>query len=337
MKKHVRSNSRSKLLPQRRHLLLLLVLVLAIYIVLPQFGSFRASWHLLRHPRPSFTATAVGFTTLTYLASTTTYCLLAFRPLRFARTLLVQLAAMFINRLLPAGVGALGVNYIYLKRERHSSAQATSLVAVNNLLGFVGHGLLLLGTVLFFSDHAKLSITKPSYIVGLVVAMLAVAILVLVLLSWLVSRQRRSSTNSLFSRLSHSLQRTIQTTKQQLLAYRRRLNRVAAALLSSMTLTVCNTLCLLCCAEAFAIHLPFAALLLILSFGVGAGLATPTPGGLGGFEAGLTAGLVAYHVPASTALAAALLYRLLSYWLPLVFGALAFAFCQRRGLLTFKD
>jgi uncharacterized protein (TIRG00374 family) len=100
-----------------------------------------------------------------------------------------------------------------------------------------------------------------------------------------------------------------------------------------MTLTLFNVLCLLCCLSALGIHLPFVIVLLVFSFGVGAGAATPTPGGLGGFEAGLTAGFVAYHVGSSSALAAALLYRLISYWLPLIFGAVAFTICQKQKLL----
>jgi uncharacterized protein (TIRG00374 family) len=86
---------------------------------------------------------------------------------------------------------------------------------------------------------------------------------------------------------------------------------------------------------ALGIHLSFVPTLLILTFGVGAGAATPTPGGLGGFEAGLVGGFVAYDVNASAALAIALLYRLISYWLTLLIGAGAFIFCQRQKWLNF--
>ena len=99
-----------------------------------------------------------------------------------------------------------------------------------------------------------------------------------------------------------------------------------------MSLTACNVLCLWASAAAAGIHLPLAALFIIFTFGISLGTATPTPGGLGGFEAGLFAGLVAYHVPSGPALAIALLYRLISYWLVLVIGAIAFTVGQRQGL-----
>jgi uncharacterized protein (TIRG00374 family) len=101
-----------------------------------------------------------------------------------------------------------------------------------------------------------------------------------------------------------------------------------------MSLTVCNVLCLWAAGLAAGVHLPLAVLFIIFTFGIGLGSATPTPGGLGGFEAGLFAGLAAYHVPAGPALAVALLYRLLSYWLALIVGGVAFAASQRRHLFS---
>jgi uncharacterized protein (TIRG00374 family) len=50
---------------------------------------------------------------------------------------------------------------------------------------------------------------------------------------------------------------------------------------------------------------------------------SPTPGGLGAVEAALTASLISMDVPAPHALSAILLYRFISYWLPIVPGALA--------------
>ncbi len=48
-----------------------------------------------------------------------------------------------------------------------------------------------------------------------------------------------------------------------------------------------------------------------------------TPGGLGFVEAGLTAVLVLAGVPAAVAISATLLYRLVSFWLPIPIGLVA--------------
>jgi uncharacterized membrane protein YbhN (UPF0104 family) len=60
------------------------------------------------------------------------------------------------------------------------------------------------------------------------------------------------------------------------------------------------------------------------------GMIPLTPGGLGFVEAGLTATLVAAGIPAGKAVLATLAYRLVSYWLPLLAGPVAWTLYRRR-------
>jgi hypothetical protein len=57
----------------------------------------------------------------------------------------------------------------------------------------------------------------------------------------------------------------------------------------------------------------------------------PVPGGIGGVELGLVGALVLYGLPALTATAAVLLYRVIELWIPAVLGIPAFV--QLRPLL----
>jgi uncharacterized protein (TIRG00374 family) len=57
----------------------------------------------------------------------------------------------------------------------------------------------------------------------------------------------------------------------------------------------------------------------------------PVPGGIGGTELGLVGALLLYGLPALTATAAVLLYRVIELWIPAVLGIAAFA--QLRLLL----
>jgi uncharacterized protein (TIRG00374 family) len=57
----------------------------------------------------------------------------------------------------------------------------------------------------------------------------------------------------------------------------------------------------------------------------------PIPGGIGGVELGLIGILVLYGLPAVTATAAVLLYRVIELWIPAILGILAFI--QLRKLL----
>ena len=61
--------------------------------------------------------------------------------------------------------------------------------------------------------------------------------------------------------------------------------------------------------------------------------AAPTPGGLGAIESALIAGLTGVGMQAGPAVSAVLLYRLTTYWLPILPGWLSWRFLQRREYL----
>ncbi len=306
--------------PGRRHILLLAALVVAIYVLLPQLGDFRSSWQLIRGARAAPAAAAAALTFATFAAAAGTYVFLAFRPLSYGRTLVIQLAATFVNRLLPAGLGALGANYLYLRHERYSAAQAGSMVGINNLLGLLGHSLLL-AAVLIVSSEKALAPAGHHAADAILIVKAGLAILAVAALAGLFFGRRR-------------VQKALVGVRKQLLSYRRRPASLVAALSTSLALTACNVSALYFCAHSLNVHLPFAVVMLVFTFGLSAGSAVPTPGGLGGFEAGLAAGFVAYGISPAPALAIALLYRLISYWLPLLVGAAAFAFCESRSYFS---
>jgi len=61
--------------------------------------------------------------------------------------------------------------------------------------------------------------------------------------------------------------------------------------------------------------------------------AAPTPGGLGALEAALVAGLTGMGMEPGAAVAAVLAYRLVTYWLPILPGWIAFHLLERRDLI----
>lgn len=75
------------------------------------------------------------------------------------------------------------------------------------------------------------------------------------------------------------------------------------------------------CIRSFGLHLSYPVTFIIYAAGIVVGAITPTPGGLGGIEASLTAGLVAVHAAsAAVALSVVLTYRVISYWIPILLG-----------------
>jgi glycosyltransferase 2 family protein len=301
-----------------KQLLLVLALVLVLYVIVPQLGSFSRSFDLIQHAQLRWVVFGAVCYLGTSIMSAGIYLVLAPRKLPPLRTVVVQYGSSFANRLLPAGIGALGVGYFYLRKQRCTPSASLALVTLNNMLGTVGHMLLLVLIAVFLPStfrniHLGVRLDGQAGLLLLGAAIVVTAAVIL------------------FMKFGSRLRSTISSTLVQLVAYRHKKVRLAAALACSLSLTLLHATCLW--ASATALHSPIsiAAAVVILGIGVSVGAAIPSPGGLGGAEAGLVAGLVAFNVAAPTAIAVAILYRLATYWLGFVVGAFAFAWSTRRS------
>jgi uncharacterized membrane protein YbhN (UPF0104 family) len=87
------------------------------------------------------------------------------------------------------------------------------------------------------------------------------------------------------------------------------------------------------CLRAVGGDANIAALAVVQMVGNTLGMAVPTPGGLGAVEAALSAGLTTIGVAGTIAVPAVLLFRIVSFWLPIVPGWILWTQMQRRNLL----
>ena len=293
-------------LKKPRNFIMLAIFAVGFLVIIPQLDSFKNALSSLNRGSLNFIIISIVFTFATYFFAALIYQSLSFKKLRYFRTVIVQTAAMFINRLLPAGIGAMGVNYLYLRKNKNTKIQAASVVAINNLLGGIGHNILF-WVVVLWGGYSAVSAKKFTNPIGFLFFTALLSILVYFLYKF-----------------STKFKKLFRDVIRQLRSYKKNPTKILKALLFSMCLTLCNVLALYFAAKAFNIDLSFAKTFIIFTIGVSGGAITPTPGGLGGFEAGLTAGYIAFGIDKEAALAAAILYRLISYWLTLIAGSIAF-------------
>jgi uncharacterized protein (TIRG00374 family) len=109
--------------------------------------------------------------------------------------------------------------------------------------------------------------------------------------------------------------------------------KLAEGIGGALMLTICYILCLDVCVRAFGGSISLTSVAVVYLTGSALGSVVPTPGGLGAVEAALSAGLTATGLPAATAVSAVLLFRLLTFWLPVPAGWLAFSYLRRRQAL----
>jgi undecaprenyl-diphosphatase len=92
-------------------------------------------------------------------------------------------------------------------------------------------------------------------------------------------------------------------------------------------------LALVAAVEAFGGGLPATKIVAVYLGGSALAAVSPTPGGLGALEAALVAGLTGVGAAAGPSVAAVLVYRLVTYWAPVLPGLVLFRRLRARGAL----
>lgn len=301
---------------QRLYIFIFLVMAVGVYVILPQFGSFKGSLRYIFDAQLPTVLLGLAASLFTYIAAAGIYYQLAIKPIGYFKTFIVQLGAMFINRILPAGIGAIGVSTAYLHRNKHTLTQSAAIVSLNNLIGMLGHGLLLLLAYVLWSDSISDNALAGSrtWVVAAVIVILVTSMLAVIF------------TN----KTNHKVVNIRKQLAGMLSYYSGKPSKLVLALVFSMLLTLGNVACLWFSAYSIGADISFPAALIILTLGVSAATAIPTPGGLGTFEAAIYGGLVAFDVPQTQALAGAIMFRLLNYWIPLLIGLTALLYSQKR-------
>jgi uncharacterized membrane protein YbhN (UPF0104 family) len=115
----------------------------------------------------------------------------------------------------------------------------------------------------------------------------------------------------------------------RLLEVAQRPRKLAGGFGGAILLSLAYILCLAACVAAFGGSISIAKIGVVYLTGATLGSIIPTPGGLGTVEAALTAGLTAAGVPGAVAISAVLLFRLLTFWLPVPIGWAALNFLER--------
>jgi undecaprenyl-diphosphatase len=85
--------------------------------------------------------------------------------------------------------------------------------------------------------------------------------------------------------------------------------------------------------QAFGGGVPATKVLAVYLGGSALAAVSPTPGGLGALEAALVAGLTGVGASAAPSVAAVLVYRFVTYWVPVLPGLVLFRRLRARGLL----
>ncbi|MGW0073576.1 lysylphosphatidylglycerol synthase transmembrane domain-containing protein, partial [Streptosporangium sandarakinum] len=301
-----------------RTLVTIIASTVAAYFLVGSLSQINLN--VLSSAKWGWTVVALAAAMLSYVAAA--LMLKGFVPekLPLGRTVLVQFAGSFVKLVAPAAVSGVAINTRYLQKRGIPPGQAVASVGASQVIGLAFHiGLLLLFAYVTGSRTAQ-SFT-PSR--TLVFALLAVALVTLGVLG--VPRLRRMVTSrvrSLFSGVVPRLLDVLQTP-----------SKLFEGFAGTLMLTIFFVTCLDASIRAFGGSLDFTAVAIVFLAGNAIGSAAPTPGGLGAVEVSLAAGLTLAGLPKEIATSAVLLFRLFTFWLPVLPGWASFAYLQRHEAL----
>lgn len=307
----------------KSHIFIGLIVLLALRVFVPQLDQLQDSITALKEANLAWMMAGlivffIGIPVLSWQ-----FMVLALQPLRFPLTLRVETAGLFVSKLLPSSLGTISLNYYYFIKSKHSGVQAGTVLAMNGITSGTAYAILILIALLLNDFNTNNVINEVSVPIGLITACV-VGLIIIGVVVYNIPRFR------------HKISTTLRSVSHNIKAYKTRPWSIFLAVLYNGIGTCTSLFALYASAHAIGVDINFAQTMLAYTLGnIAAGL-VPTPGGLGAAEAGIYAGLSMVGVESTSALTTTLLYRLITYWLPIIPGYLSFTSLRRDLLAGFK-
>jgi glycosyltransferase 2 family protein len=241
--------------------------------------------------------------------------------LKLFNTILAHLAGAGPGRIIPGGIGNLSISALHLKKSGLTIEQSIGVVITNNILGLFSNLFLLISVLLIRPETASALVDNISS-QQLLIA-LAIFTTIVVLIQWLMhARSTKKEIN-----------KAARQWKIVFLNFMSHPSRVVSVFLIGITIALIHTFMLDLSGFALGVNVGIMDALIALSFGVIVGSIFPTPGGIGGVEAGITAALIVLGYDAALAASVAVLFRAATYWQPLIPGTLAYLYLREKQLI----
>jgi glycosyltransferase 2 family protein len=244
--------------------------------------------------------------------------------LPFGPVYAMQLATGYMNVALPSNLARMAVNIRFFQRQGLTAPTAVAAGTIDSFASTVIQGVLLVILLIFSESSLAFDLPFPSggarTLLWIVLGLVLVSMIVVVA----VRRVRRA--------ISDNVTRWWPDVRSAL-ANLRSPNKLALVLLGSLATELLFAIALGLFARSFGYEISIAELL-VINIGVSLlGSLVPIPGNIGVAEFGLSIGLVSAGMTDEAALAAVLVYRISTFYLPPVWGFFALLWLQRNRYL----
>lgn len=302
-----------------RTIVTVLALSLAFYLVLPQLADLGSTVDAFASADWAWAPWVILGSVASYVFAAISFVGAVPDTVPFVPALRALVAAGFVSLITPANSGTIALGIRFLQRSGVEPAAAGASMALDALAGLVGHLAILLVVVAWGGTQGvgDFSLPDASWLLG------AAAILMAAVGATLTHRGLRT-------RLLGPLREAVSTAAGSIAAVLTNPVRVAQLLGGSIGITASYLVAMVAAVEAFGGGPSINQV--AVGYLVAGALASisPTPGGLGAFEAAMITALTGFGMSSGAAVSATLSFRLATYWLPILPGWVAFTWMQRQ-------
>lgn len=302
-----------------RQLLLVVMVFGVLWFLIPQLAELPRLVTQLRDANWALAGAAVVFSLLTYIGSALSISSSVSIRIPVLRTTALALAGSFVNRVSPAKVGGMALILRFLQKSGVPTAVASTSIGLYSMVGALTHITLLV----MFSIWAGRTVDLTEFLpgrtflwitLGIVLGLIGVVLLVPKLRAFIREKIVPEAVKvraNLRSLLEHPM-------------------RLVLIVLGSTLLNLSYIGALDASLRAFGADIPIPVVAVVYLAGASIASAAPTPGGVGAVEAALIGGLTAAGLPSEIAVPGVFLYRLATFWIPVLPGWGSFNWLQRK-------
>lgn len=243
--------------------------------------------------------------------------------LPYMRTSQVMFAQGFLNRFTPANAGGMALRARYLQREGVDLTVGAAAVGLTSAVSALVQAVLIVMFLVWggASDQfSRFELPSTTKVLGIIIVIGAVVGAV-VLSAW----GRRVVVPWVKRTVGPAIESFVELARQP----KKLAQLIGGTALSKMATIVAFAVCM----SAMGVDMDFAQVGALYMVANTVGAAVPTPGGVGGVEAALTAALISAGVDPPTAGAIVLIFRLFTFWFPTVPGWACLQRAQRTGVV----
>ena len=301
-------------------LLMVAVLVLAAYFVISAVAGVGLQNLIdqMKEASPGWLIAALLLEPTTQVAQAFSTMGASERPVKLGPVILLQSAIQFLALAVPSSAARIALNIRFFQRVGATTTGAVAIGLIDSVSGFIVQVLLLLTITVsgLASLNLSLDASKQDINWRLIIFIVVLLVIAVVVVGFAIPKVRnlvrsRVADATVALRVLHS------PSKVMMLFFGNLIEQLLMAFILGL------------CLRAFGYHATFAELILVNTVVCLFAGFMPVPGGIGVSEAAFTACFVALGIPQTAALATAITFRLVTYYLPPIWGVFSMRWLRK--------